>query len=118
MDATLTFYKRETDLDYHLVLDDGAGHTLIAAIPSRACILSSTLPRVLVSSPFGPGIANARAKFDASLTAGTSVQVANIPVRVTGIGFDPAQGEPVQRRTVSNSIRSSTSASVRLRPRW
>src|SRR5437016_1650888 len=36
--ATLTDFKRETDGDYHLVLSDEAGRTMIAEIPSPDCI--------------------------------------------------------------------------------
>jgi hypothetical protein len=31
--ATLTEYKLESDSDYHLVLSDGSGHTMISEIP-------------------------------------------------------------------------------------
>jgi len=77
--ATLTKYKLEDDSDYHLVLDDGLGHTMIAEIASSACTGSS--------SPFAAQIANARAEFDAVLTATTSFKTANLPVLVTGVGF-------------------------------
>src|SRR4029079_3494069 len=40
--ATLTEYKLETDSDYHLVLSDGSGHTMIAEIPDPACVGSSS----------------------------------------------------------------------------
>jgi hypothetical protein len=90
IDATMTFYKKETDVDYHIVLDDGAGHTLISEIPNPACILAPSplgSGRVLVPSPLGAGIASAREKFDARLSAETFFQIANIPVRMTGVGF-------------------------------
>src|SRR6478735_881680 len=32
--GTLTKYKRETDSDYHLVIQDGSGRTMIIEIPS------------------------------------------------------------------------------------
>jgi len=87
VDATITFYKKETDVDYHIVLDDGNGHTLISEIPSPVCILADGSPRVPVPSPLADGIARARAKFDARLTAIDRFQVANVPVRVKGVGF-------------------------------
>lgn len=90
VNALMTFYKKETDVDYHIVLQDPAGHTLIAEIPNPACILApnpSGPGRVLVPSPLGPGIAAARAKFDARLTATTFFQTANIPVQVKGVAF-------------------------------
>jgi hypothetical protein len=40
-----------------------------------------------VPSPLSAGIANAREKFDARLTALTFFQTVSIPVRVTGVGF-------------------------------
>jgi hypothetical protein len=85
--ATMTLYKKETDVDYHIVLDDGSGHTMIAEIPSPACILAAGTPRTLVNSPFTQGIMNSRAKFDARFTALANFQNAGVPVRVTGVGF-------------------------------
>jgi hypothetical protein len=87
VDATMTFYKKEADVDYHIVLDDGNGHTLISEIPSPACIITSATPRVLVPSPLAAGIALARTKFDARLSATSFFQNAGIPVRVSGVGF-------------------------------
>lgn len=90
IDATMTFYKLETDVDYHIVVDDGQGHTLITEIPNPACILAPNPNgpgRILVDSPLGPGIANAREQFDARLTPQTFFQTANLPVRVRGVGF-------------------------------
>src|SRR5258707_956741 len=86
LNATLTQYKLEGDSDYHLVLSDASGNTLIAEIPSPSCVGSG--------SPFGPGIQNARNQFDARFTATTSFQTANIPVQVTGVGmFDFLHGQ-------------------------
>ncbi len=87
VNATLTLYKKEADVDYHMVLQDDSGHTIIAEIPNPACVVSSTSPRVLLPSPLAAGIANARAKFDARFNATTFFQTANIPVQVTGVGF-------------------------------
>jgi hypothetical protein len=84
--ATLTQYKLESDSDYHLILDDGAGHTMIAEIPAPSCVGSG--------SPFLSGITHARSQFDAAFTATTSFQTANIPVKITGIGmFDFLHGQ-------------------------
>jgi len=79
LNATLTQYKLESDSDYHLVLSDASGNTMIAEIPSPNCVGAG--------SPFGPGIQNARSEFDARYTATTSFQTANIPVAVKGVGF-------------------------------
>ena len=83
VNATLTDYKFESgrtgDSDYHLVLMDDQGNTMIAEIPSPSCVGQG--------SPFVGQITNARAEFDAQLTAARSFQTANIPVQVTGVGF-------------------------------
>ena len=83
VDATLTDFKFETgstgDSDYHLVLQDEQGNTMVAEIPFPGCVGAS--------SSFAGQIASARAKFDAQLTATSSFQTANVPVRVTGVGF-------------------------------
>jgi len=86
INATLTEYKLESDSDYHLVIQDASGNTMITEIPMPPCVGSS--------SPFLPGITNARSEFDAKLTATTSFQTANIPVRIQGVGmFDFLHGQ-------------------------
>jgi uncharacterized repeat protein (TIGR01451 family) len=86
VDGTLTLYKLETDVDYHIVLQDNSGNTIVTEIPLPGCVGPS--------SPFAAAIAHARAQFDARLTATTSFQSANIPVRVTGVGmFDFIHGQ-------------------------
>jgi hypothetical protein len=77
--ATLTQYKLEADSDYHLVLSDGSGHTMIAEIPDPACVGST--------SPLTSSIQKARGQFDARFTATTSFKTANVAVTVTGVGF-------------------------------
>jgi hypothetical protein len=83
VNATLTDYKLETgatgDSDYHLVLMDEQGNTIVAEIPSPTCVGAG--------SPFAAQIASARGAFDAQFTATSSFKTANIPVRVTGVGF-------------------------------
>ena len=79
IDATLVEYKLEGDSDYHLVIKDAQGNTMIAEIPDPACVAAS--------SPFAPGIQNARSEFDAKYTATTSFHTVNIPVEVKGVGF-------------------------------
>lgn len=86
LDATLTEYKLENDSDYHLVIKDASGNTMIAEIPDPACVGTG--------SPFAADIQNARAQFDAKYTASTSFQTANIPVQLTGVGmFDFLHGQ-------------------------
>jgi hypothetical protein len=77
--ATLDEFKLESDSDYHLVLDDGNGNTMIAEIPSPSCVDSS--------SPFLTGIESARNEFDNQYSATTSFQTADASVTVTGVGF-------------------------------
>ncbi|HVS82095.1 MAG TPA: lamin tail domain-containing protein [Pyrinomonadaceae bacterium] len=76
--GTLINYKQEGDVDYHAVIQDGAGNTLITEIPCPCCG---------IGSPFQSMMANARSSFDSRLTASTFFQNPNIPVRITGVGF-------------------------------
>ena len=86
INATLTLYKLETDSDYHIVIQDSSGNTMITEIPSPSCVGAG--------SPFLPGITNARNEFNARFTATSSFQTANIPVKVTGVGmFDFLHGQ-------------------------
>ncbi|MGH9634660.1 MAG: hypothetical protein ACRD72_07490 [Candidatus Angelobacter sp.] len=86
LNATLTLYKLESDSDYHLVLQDAGGLTMIVEIPSPTCVGAG--------SPFLPGITNARNEFNARFTATTSFQTANIPVQIKGVGmFDFLHGQ-------------------------
>src|SRR5262245_31417575 len=48
INATLTKYVRAYDSDYHMVLTDGAGRTMIAEIPAPSCVGPG--------SPFAVGI--------------------------------------------------------------
>lgn len=77
--ATLKEFKLEADSDYHLVLTDGTGHTMIAEIPDPACVGSS--------SPLLTSIEKARSEFDAMYVATGSFKTVNVPVTVTGVGF-------------------------------
>jgi len=77
--GTLTKYKRETDSDYHLVIQDGSGRTMIVEIPSINCVGAG--------SPFGTGISRARGQFDARLTATSTMKTTSLPITIRGIGF-------------------------------
>ncbi|MBC7473982.1 MAG: hypothetical protein H7263_06790 [Candidatus Sericytochromatia bacterium] len=88
IDATLTQFKGEGDSDYHLVLKDNKGNTMIGEIPSPDC--------VGFDSPFIRDITSARKAFASkynvlpALAADGTVnpfQDANVPVRITGVGF-------------------------------
>jgi len=84
--ATLVKYVRAYDSDYHMVLVDSAGRTMIAEIPAPGCVGPG--------SPFAVGIAHARAQFDAMFTATTNFKTANVPVQITGVGFfDHLEGQ-------------------------
>jgi len=91
LNATLREFKWENssstgDNDYHLVITDGSGRTLIAEIPAPVCVGGA--------SPFHDAIHDARGAFDAKFTASGSFQTANIPVKLTGVGFfDFAHGQ-------------------------
>jgi hypothetical protein len=86
LNATLTQYKLEDDSDYHLVLSDASGNTLIAEIPLPACVGSG--------SPFLSRITTARNTFNSRYTPTGSFQTANIPVQITGVGmFDFLHGQ-------------------------
>jgi hypothetical protein len=86
VNATLVEYKLEDDSDYHIVIKDDAGNTMVTEIPYSGCVGSV--------SPFAASIANARAKFDAAFTATGTFQFANVPVQITGPGmFDFLHGQ-------------------------
>ena len=86
INATLTEFKLENDSDYHLVITDASGNTMITEIPSPTCVGAG--------SPFFSAIQNSRSKFDAQFTATTSFQTANIPVQIVGVGmFDFLHGQ-------------------------
>jgi hypothetical protein len=86
LNATLTQYKLESDSDYHLILSDASGNTLIAEIPLPSCVGSG--------SPFLSKITSARSAFNARFTPTGSFQTANIPVQITGVGmFDFLHGQ-------------------------
>ncbi|HYI12828.1 MAG TPA: hypothetical protein VEK57_27510 [Thermoanaerobaculia bacterium] len=79
LSGTLTKYVREADSDYHLVIRDSAGRTMIVELPASNCVGAG--------SPFGPGISRARQQFDARFTATTSMKTTSTPVTIKGIGF-------------------------------
>jgi len=77
--GTLIGYKRESDSDYHLVIKDSSGRTMIIEVPSLSCVGSG--------SPFRSRIGTARSQFDTKLTATTSYKTVTAPVAIKGIGF-------------------------------
>lgn len=94
INATLVTFKSEGDSDYHLVISDDTGKTMIAEIPDPACVGSA--------SPFATGIATARNQFNARFTPSGSFQDVDVPVQVTGVAmFDFLHG---QRGVAPNGI--------------
>jgi hypothetical protein len=102
--ATLQAFGREADGDYHMVLADGQGNTMIGEIPDPGDITSP--------SYFATQITSARAAFDGhfgevdNITAGSSGETGfreiSVPVTLTGLGFfDFAHG---QRGVAPNAI--------------
>lgn len=105
VDATLVKYKLEDDSDLHLVIMDPLGNTMIAEIPSPACV---------TTGPFRDLIAGARAEFEARFSATTSFKSTNTPIRLTGIGFfDYIHG---QTGVAPNGIEIHPVLSVQLSP--
>jgi hypothetical protein len=84
VEAILIAYKEENDpqtgdSDYHLVLADESGDTIIAEIPSPTCVGEQ--------SPFLESIADVRAKFDEKFGVTGHFQETSMSVTVTGVGF-------------------------------
>ncbi len=92
--APLTSFKLEAeDSDYHLILDDGQGHTMNTEIPSTDCI---------GTSPFKSAIGDVRAIFFTRFHPGSSFKGTRTDVTGTGVGFfDQIHG---QRGVATNGI--------------
>jgi len=73
----LAAYKLESDGDYHLVLEDGAGNRMIAEIADPRRVTGSWKARAT----------RAREAFDARHSANGSFQGTGETVTVTGVGF-------------------------------
>src|SRR5438477_3062986 len=76
--VTLSQYKMENDSDYHLLIQDGAGLTMIAEIPYPGC---------LTGSSWNTQVNTSRSAFDAKYAVTTSFQTANDVISLTGVGF-------------------------------
>eukprot|EP00753_Platysulcus_tardus_P000341 PLAT10338.1.p2 GENE.PLAT10338.1~~PLAT10338.1.p2 ORF type:complete len:184 (-),score=87.58 PLAT10338.1:736-1287(-) len=77
--TTLTGYKHEDDDDYHLVITNSKGQTMIVEIPSPTCVEGP--------SPFLDGITKARKQFDAKFDPTEEFKTCNVPIVITGVGF-------------------------------
>src|SRR5262249_23889034 len=87
--ATLKKFAGMYDLDYHMVIADSQGRTMMAEIPSPDSVPSS--------SPFAAGIAHARAQFDAMFNVTENFQNVEVPVHITGVAFfDYKEGQAGQ----------------------
>ena len=79
-DVTLIGYKVESDSDFHLVLQNASGQTMIAEIPAPSCVGGG--------SPFASRISAARSAFQSKFGApGSSLTHTNTTVSMTGVGF-------------------------------
>jgi hypothetical protein len=113
IEATLIAYKEENDphtgdSDYHLVLADESGDTIIAEIPSPTCVGEQ--------SPFFDSVKDVRAKFDEKFGVTGDFQDTSMPVKVTGVGFfDFKHG---QRGLAPNAIELHPVATVYVRGLW
>ena len=100
--ATLVEFKLEDDSDYHLVLADEAGRTIIAEIPSPACASGSAL---------AAQISAARSAFDARFRATSTFQRAMVPIEIRGA--EPGEGE--DRRGAGDAFRRTPRHHARAR---
>jgi hypothetical protein len=86
LDATLTMYRMTEDSDYHLVVADSSGRTMIVELPHPDCVANS--------SPVRAQLAAARDSFNGALRATSTFKTASIPVRIHGVGFmDSVHGQ-------------------------
>jgi hypothetical protein len=91
LQATLTGYKHETDGDYHLVIADAQGNTMIAEIPDPA--------QLAPGSFFAQQITAARQAFDSQF--GLQAATAAVPDPVTAAAVLPALTQTSESVTVT-----------------
>lgn len=80
LEAVLTAYKREKDKDYHLVIEDENGNTMIAEIIAPGCVKSS-------NPLLREKLQQARNAFDAKFPVTGNFRDTRTKVRITGIPF-------------------------------
>ena len=84
--AYLKQYKQESDGDIHLVIEDGAGRTMIAELPYGSCVPTTSRWRTQITS--------ARAAFTRTYSVSTSWKYAHRLMDLRGIGYmDPLHGQ-------------------------
>jgi len=101
LDATLTGYKLESDGDYHLVIADGQGNTMIAEIPNPSDLAPGSFfaqqiaaARQAFDNQFGAAAELAAAPVAATAQAGPMLVQAAEQVTLVGLGFfDFAHGQ-------------------------
>ncbi|MDQ2817522.1 MAG: hypothetical protein M3T49_04835 [Candidatus Eremiobacteraeota bacterium] len=72
--------KANPDYDYHLVVQDLQGRTMIVESADPRCMQT-------VSSPFRPQMTLARRAIDAAFSVNAAGQSPDVPITITGIGF-------------------------------
>jgi hypothetical protein len=77
--ARLVEYVREADGDYHLVLANRAGRTIIAEIPDPQCVAKI--------SPVKTAIKTARGRMDTHFSVTSAFKMSDRQVVVRGVGF-------------------------------
>lgn len=83
--GTLVRVKEEQDSDFHLVIADSGGRTMILEIPAPACISSS---------PFLPSEKYVRQLFTSDFHPSSSWQRPDVQITVKGVGyFDYLHGQ-------------------------
>ncbi|HEX7154119.1 MAG TPA: hypothetical protein VF618_21710 [Thermoanaerobaculia bacterium] len=76
--AMLTEYRRDDHGDYYLVLSDAQGRTILAVLPSPACVSGSR---------YATAMGMARRAFESRFQATSNPQSAMMPIEVHGVGF-------------------------------
>lgn len=78
LSGTLTFFKKEADGDFHMVIQDTAGNSMIVESPNPSCAVGSVVL---------PQITAVRTAVEGRLGNGETPSTVSIPVTVTGVGF-------------------------------
>lgn len=94
MDANITQVRMTEDSDYHAVVSNGTGQSMIVEIPHPDCVEGT--------APLLSQIRAARSAIDTTLKIGTTFRSVNLPSRISGVGFwDDLHG---QTGAASNGI--------------
>jgi hypothetical protein len=92
LEVKLKEYTKEDDEDYHLVLEDEIGNTMVAELPNPPCV-AATAPTKIKEK-----IQIARDDFDRKFNGTTkptsTPKSPNVKIRIAGIGmFDKEHGQ-------------------------